>query len=67
MVKKYDLHFALSAIFLVLTIACQSIAYLYALFIIIPFGIFFSFLSWVFIVRARKELRKEFQQLEKVI
>jgi hypothetical protein len=33
----------------------------------IPLGIFTTFCSWVFMIRAKKALKTEFQELEKII
>jgi len=65
--KKHDIYFLMSAIFLLLTIACQTYSILSVRFEFILLGIFSAFLSWLFMIRAQKALVKEFQQLEEII
>jgi hypothetical protein len=65
--KKHDVYFLMSAIFLLLTIACQTYSILSVRFEFILLGIFSAFLSWLFMIRAQKALVKEFQQLEEII
>lgn len=65
--KRHDIYFLMSGIFLLLTIACQTYSILSVRFEFILLGIFSAFLSWIFMIRAKKALVKEFQQLEELI
>lgn len=64
--RLHDFHFAWSAIFLILSIVFQMFGIFYTI-AFIPFGIFTAFLAWVFMVKAKKALRVEFQNLEEII
>jgi Flp pilus assembly protein TadB len=65
--KQHDRYFLMSAIFLLLTIGCQTYSILSVRSEFILLGIFSAFLSWIFMIRAKKALVKEFQQLEEVL
>ena len=64
--KKHDLHMIISAIFLVTAIEFQTLSFLYGSLSTIPISIFFSFLAWVFSIRAKKAMQKEYQELENI-
>jgi hypothetical protein len=64
--RPHDFHFAWSAIFLVLSIVFQMFGIFYTI-AFIPFGIFTAFLAWVFMIRAKKALKTEFQEINEII
>jgi len=56
----------LSSIFLVMSIIFQMFGIFYTIGFI-PLGIFTTFLAWVYMVKAKKSLKTEFQNINKII
>lgn len=63
--KAHDFNFSMSAIFLVLSVIFQMFGIFYTT-ALIPFGIFTTFLAWVFMIKAKKAIRLEFEELRRI-
>jgi Flp pilus assembly protein TadB len=65
--RKHDMFFIMSAVFLGITILCQTYSIIIARFEFVLLGIFSAFISWLFMLRAKKAITREFQELEEVL
>jgi hypothetical protein len=65
--KKHDAYFIMSAIFLGLSIFSQTYSIIQARLEFVLMGIFSAFLSWLFMIRAKKAITMEFRELEEIL